>query len=233
LAANLAAGLYARTKSEVVVAEMLPGQGSLNLELGLESRKGLVDILSMAKVADITKEAVLEVLTTHGSGIEVLASSDRPRDMHLTSQLANYQAMISRLATVARFIVLDLGVGIQPFTPKILPMCDEIMIVLEGVPNTIIHTKSLIEDITSFGVHKRSINIILNNRVRSDTQLPSSQVQTNLDHEIISTLTPAPELFVQAARMQMPAVLCQPDSLTTRQVNKLVDFFLEREALPR
>ena len=233
LASNLAAGLYARTKNEVIVAEMLPGQGTLNLELGLESRKGLVDILSMSKVSDITRDAVQDALTTHGSGIEVLAASDRPRDMHLTSQVANYQAMISRLAVSARFVVLDLGVGIQQFASKVLPMCDEVIIALEGVPNTITHTKSLVEDIVSLGVHKRNINIVLNNRVRSDTQLPSSQVQTNLGHEIISTLTPAPELFVQAARMQMPAVLCQPDSLTARQINKLVDFFLEREALPR
>jgi hypothetical protein len=58
-------------------------------------------------------------------------------------------------------------------------------------------------------------------------------VQTKLEHEIISTLTPAPELFVQATRMQTPAVICQPDSLTTRQILKLVDFFTEREAMPR
>lgn len=83
------------------------------------------------------------------------------------------------------------------------------------------------------GIHKRIINVVLNNRVRSDTQLPSSQVQTKLDHEIIGTLTPAPELFTQATRMQTPAILCQPESITARQVNKLVDFITEREALPR
>jgi len=44
---------------------------------------------------------------------------------------------------------------------------------------------------------------------------------------------PAPELFTQATRMQTPAILCQPDSITTRQVTKLVDFITEREALPR
>jgi Flp pilus assembly CpaE family ATPase len=104
---------------------------------------------------------------------------------------------------------------------------------LEGATNTIIHTKALIDDITSMGVNKKSVNVVLNNRIRSDTQLPSSQVQVKLNHEIISTLTPAPELFVQATRMQTPAILCQPDSLTARQVNKLVDFITEREALPR
>jgi hypothetical protein len=91
----------------------------------------------------------------------------------------------------------------------------------------------LIEDIASLGINKRNINVVLNNRVRSDTQLPSSQVQSKLDHEIIGTLTPAPELFVQATRMQTLAILCQPESLTARQVGKFVDFIMEREALPR
>lgn len=233
LAANLAAGLLNKTKSEVIVAEMVPGQGTLALELGLTSTKGLVDLLSLGKVSELTRDKLREMLTNHGSGLKLLLSSDRPRDMQLTNQVSNYEAVASGLAGLARFVVLDLGVGIQPFAPKLIPHCDEILVLLEGVPNTITHTKALIDDIASFGINRRNINVILNNRIRSDTQLPSSQVQTKLDHEIIGTLTPAPELFVQATRMQTPAVLCQPESLTARQVNKLVDFITEREALPR
>jgi MinD-like ATPase involved in chromosome partitioning or flagellar assembly len=153
--------------------------------------------------------------------------------MQLINQSANYEAILSRVAGLARFVVLDLGAGLQPFAEKLLPLCDELLIVLEGVPNTIILTKALIEDIVALGMNVKNISSVLNNRIRSDTQLASSQVQAKLDHEIISTLTPAPELFVQATRMQVPAVLCQPESLTTRQINKLVDFITEREALPR
>jgi Flp pilus assembly CpaE family ATPase len=165
--------------------------------------------------------------------MKLLLASDRPRDMHLINQTANYETIISRLAGLARFVVLDLGVGLQPFAEKILRHCDETLIILEGVPNTIIHTRALMDDIAALGLPKKNINVVLNNRIRSDTQLPASQVQTKLDHEIISTLTPAPELFVQATRVQTPAVLCQPESLTARQVNKLVDFIVERETLPR
>lgn len=233
VAANLAAGLQTRTKSEVIVAEMLPGQGAMALELGLTPSKGLVDLLSLSKVSEITRDKVRESLTHHGSGLKILLASDRPRDMHLVNQLVNYEAVVSKLAGLARFVVLDMGMGIQPFATKILPMCSEMLIMLEGVPNTIIHTKALIEDMASMGINKRKINVILNNRVRSDTQLPSSQVQIKLDHEIIGTLTPAPELFVQATRMQTPAILCQPESLTARQIGKLVDFITEHEALPR
>lgn len=233
LAVNLAAGLHSRTKSEVIVAEMLPGHGALALDLGLTAVQGLTDLLSAGKLSDLTRDRVREALTHHSSGLKMLLASDRPRDMHLISQTANYEAIVSRLSGMARFVILDLGAGLQPFSEKIIPHCNEILIVLEGVPNTIIVTKSLIDDIVGLGFSAKNVNSILNNRVRSDTQLPSSQVQVKLDHEIIGTLTPAPELFVQATRIQSPAVLCQPESLTSRQITKLVDFIAEREALPR
>jgi pilus assembly protein CpaE len=233
MAMNLAAGLQSRTKADVIVAEMLPGQGALALDVGVTSNKGLVDLLGLTKLSEITRDNVREALVSHGSGVKLLLASDRPRDMQLINQVANYEALVKRLAGLGRFVILDLGVGIQPFAEKILPLCDEVIIILEGVPNTIIHTKALIEDIAELGTPKKNIKVVLNNRIRSDTQLPSSQVQAKLEHEIISTLTPAPELFVQATRVQTPAILCQPDSLTARQITKLVDFVTEREALPR
>src|SRR5512134_3453401 len=233
MAVNLGAGLQSRTKAEVIVAEMLPGQGALALDVGVTNSKGLVDLLSLAKLSDITRDSVREVLVPHVSGIKLLLASDRPRDMHLINQTANYETLVKKLAGLARFVVLDFGVGIQPFAEKTLPLCNEILIVLEGVPNTIIHTKALIDDIAALGISKKNIKVVLNNRIRSETQLPSSQVQAQLEHDILSTLTPAPELFVQATRVQSPAILCQPDSLTARQITKLVEFVTEREALPR
>ena len=137
------------------------------------------------------------------------------------------------LAGLARFVVLDLGVGLQPFAEKILPLCDEITD-RSGRRAKYDHPyQGADRRYCALGIHRKNINVVLNNRIRSDTQLPSSQVQAKLDHEIVSTLTPAPELFVQATRMQTPAVLCQPESLTARQITKLVDFVTEREALPR
>ena len=233
IALNVAAGLQARTKSNVIVAEMLPGRGALALDLGVTASKGLVNLLGASKTSDITRDSLRESLTHHGSGLAILLSSDRPRDMHLTSQSANYEEIASRLPDLAKFTLLDLGAGLQPFTEKVLKHCDEILVVLEGNPNTIVSTKSLLEDLVAFGINVRNISVVLNNRIRSDTQLPSSQVQSKLNHEILTTLTPAPELFVQATRLQTPAVLCQPDSLTTRQINKIVEFIAEREAQPR
>lgn len=233
IAVNVAASLYARTKNDVIMAELLPGQGTLALELGATPSHGLVDLLTHTKLNELTREKIRECLTGHPSGLKLLLATDRPRDMHLVNQVANYEVIVKKLATSARFTVLDLGLGLQPFAEKTLPMCNEILVVIEGVPNTIIHARALIDDMAALGISKKSIHVVLNNRMRADTQMPSSQVQTKLGHEIIGTLTPGPELFVQATRMQTPAVLCQPDSLTSRQIMKLVDFIIEQEALPR
>jgi pilus assembly protein CpaE len=233
LAVNLAASLYGRIHSDILLAEMLPGLGALALDLGVEGVRGLTELLSVPKLNEITPSRVRDTLVGHPSGLKLFLSSDRPRDMHLINQLANYEAIFRRLAGMARFLTLDMGVGMQPFAEKILPLCNEVVIVIEGNPNTIIHAKALIADIGALGIPKGCIHVVLNNRIRSDTQLPTSQVQAKLVHEIVSTLTPAPELFAQATRMQTPAVLCQPESLTARQIMKVVDLILERETQPR
>src|SRR5512141_2083633 len=172
MAVNLAAGLKTRTKAEVIVAEMLPGQGSLGLDVGITNFNGLVELLSIGKLSEVTREKVRDTLAQHKSGLKLLLASDRPRDMQLINQTANFEVIVRRLAAVARFVVLDLGVGIQPFAERVLPLCNEVFIVVEGVPNTIVYARGLIDDVATFGVSKKNVKVILNNRVRSDTQLP-------------------------------------------------------------
>jgi hypothetical protein len=71
--------------------------------------------------------------------------------------------------------------------------------------------------------------VVLNNRIRSDTQLPASVVQDKLGNPITVTLTPAPELLTQATRMQTAAILCQPDGVTAKQIFKLADHLIQNE----
>jgi pilus assembly protein CpaE len=226
---NLAAGLFSRTQAEVALAEMVPGKGTLGLDLGLAGQKAMVKFLSGAP-SEITRERVRVALIPHISGVKLLLASDHPSDMHLISQVSQYETIFEKLAALTRYAVLDLDSGLPPFTQKLLPDCDDTVIVLEGVPNTILHTKSLIEDLIKLGIKKERITVVLNNRVRSDTQLPATVVQDKLGHPITVTLTPAPELLTQATRMQTAAILCQPDGVTSKQIMKLVDHLIQNEA---
>ena len=212
----------------MILAELTPGQGTLGMDLGLSGGTQLNEILSGSTV-EITREKVQGALIPHVSGIKLLAASENPRDVHLISQTSHYELLVARLSTLARFVVLDLGIGLPPFVQKILMMCTERVVVVEGVPGSIHLSKILIDEIAALGIDRKTISAVLNNRVRAESQMPWTQVQEKLNHSIAVTLTPAPELFFPAARMQTPAVVCQPTNVTSQQFLKLADLSLERE----
>jgi pilus assembly protein CpaE len=228
LASNLAASLFTRSQTDVILAELTPGQGTLGIDFGMPNQKGLTEILQ-GSVVEVTREKVQSSLLPHNSGVKLLLASENPRDVTLTSQVQNYEALIAHLAALSRFVVLDMGVGLPAFVQKILPLCNECMVVLEGVPGTIQHTKLLIEEIAALQIDRKNINVVLNNRQRSEAQMAWTIVQEKLGHSITATLTPAPELFMQAARMQTPAVMSQPTNMTSQQFLKIADSVIERE----
>lgn len=228
VAANVAAGLFTRTQADVILAEMTPGQGTLGMDLGAALQKSLNEMLSGTNV-EITRDRVQSALIPHITGLKLLLASENPSDVKLTAQVANYEALVARMTAMARFLVLDLGAGLPPFVQKLLPVCNECLVVIEGVPNTIQHSKILINEIAGLGIDRKKITVVLNNRIRTEAQMAWTDVQDKLGHPIATTVTPAPELFLQAVRMQSLAVLCQPTNVSAQQFLKVSDLVLEHE----
>ena len=228
LASNLAGAFYNRTHADVILAEMTPGQGSIGWDLGTPQHKELNELLSGKKV-EINRERVDSLLVPHGSGLRLLLASEEPHDIHLTDQVDHYELIVLCLATLAKYIVLDLGGGLPPYVEKILPICTDRIVVTEGTPSTISQTKLLIDDIAKLGIDRAGISVVLNNRIRSDTQVPWMEVQQSLGHDITATLTPAPEMFTAASRIHTPAILSQSTNITSQQILKVADKILERE----
>lgn len=228
LAANLAASLHQKFQADVVLAELTPGQGSLALDLGITEENGLTELLRKAP-AEITRNNVAQQLIPHDAGFRALVASNHPRDFQLINQVSQYENLLARMATLGRFIVLDLGMGLPSFVQRLLPLINELFVVIEGVPNNIANSRALINDLVELGMDKNYIAAILNNRVRTEKQMPWAEIQDQLEQSIVATITPAPELFAQAARLKTPAVICQPESLTAQQINRLVEQIAEHE----
>ena len=228
LACNLAAALYSRIQADVILAEMTPGHGTLGMDLGVPNAMGLNELLC-GKPVEITREKVESLLVSHGSGLRLLLASENPRDVHLTSQIDNYRAVVPCLSSLARFVVLDLGSGLPPFVESILPLCAERIVIVEGATNVIAQSKMLISELVGLNIDPGAITVMLNNRIRTEAQMAWTEVQQSLGHSIAATLTPAPEMFVEATRFHTPAVLSQPTNLTSQQILKVADLLLERE----
>ncbi len=228
VALNLAAAIYSRTQASVVLAEFTPGVGSIGLDLGVPNQKGLSELLQL-NPTQITRDRVQSALAAHSSGLKLLLASENPRDVGLISQTQSFEAITARLSALARYVVLDLGAGLPPFSQKILPLCNERVAVVEAIPNAIFHSKLLIDSIAALQIDRRSVSVALNNRQRSEAQIAAAQAQEMLGHPVAVTLIPAPELFLQATRMKTTAVLAQPSNVAVQQIFKLADSLLERE----
>ncbi len=228
VACNLAGALYSRTQAQVILAELTPGRGTLGMDLGTPSPRGLNRLLS-GKPTEIDRDKVEAALSSHPAGLQLLLASENPRDVSLTAQARHFAVLVPCLAALARFVVLDLGSGLPPYVEGVLPLCDERIVVTEPSPNTVGQTRIMLDEITALGIDPATISVVLNNRMRSDTQILWTEVQKMLGHPLACILTPAPELILQATKKHLPAVLSEPTNTASQQIFKLADQLMAHE----
>jgi DNA-binding response OmpR family regulator len=228
VAVNLGHALRLLTKTEVIVAELRPGMGSIGPDMGEPDPKALKGLLS-GNVSELTRQKVRDNLYIHETGLRMLFGTTRPKDAGLMNAVAPMETLVNRLCYLTPYLVLDLGAGLTPVAQKLLPCCDLIILLVEPVTNAVTHSRLLMDDLLDLGVQKRSIKIVVVNRVRSDTQLTMSIIEDHLGQAPVLAITPAPELMFLAARNKTTAIGVRPDSLTAQQFTRLASVVLDFE----
>lgn len=227
LALNLGIAIHQDTQCDVIVAEFRPGQGTLSLELGCLQPENLTRLLE-TKVSEITPQAIEKEFVTHNSGVQLLLSTHDPSDAKYICEANTFESIAKHLPYLARYNVLDLGPALTPITERVLKYCDNVIIVVEPVPHTILQSKALIQALIESGFNEGQLMAVLVNRVRSSVQLSWAQVQEQLGLNITTIFTPAPELAYQASTHNIPIIIQQPDGLTTEQFLKLAEKVTQR-----
>jgi len=220
VAVNLGGALRQATKADVIVAELRPGMGSLGPDLGEFKPKALVDLLS-GNIADMTRQKVKEVLFVHETGLRLLLGSVQPKDAALANMVAPMEALVNRLSYLTSYLVLDLGAGLTSLAQKLVTSCNLLFVLAEPVANALTHSRMLVDDLIDLGFPKGNIQVVVVNRIRSDTQLTMSLMEYQLGQIPVIAITPAPEIVFSAARMKTLAIVAGPDSLTAQQFTKL------------
>jgi CheY-like chemotaxis protein/MinD-like ATPase involved in chromosome partitioning or flagellar assembly len=227
LALNVGISLQARSKKNVIIAEFRPGQGSMALDLGYLNPEGLPNLLQLP-AEKISPELIEGELYLHKSGVRLLPSSYDPGNAKYLTAVDHFEAIARYLAYMAAHVVIDLGPGLSPITDRTLAYCDEVIVVLEPIPNTIIRTLMLVEELAKKGFGEGRVNTVLYNRQRTEMQYSLAQVQMEFRHPISIVFTAAPELAYQCSKANVPLVIQHPDNLTSQQFAKLADNITKR-----
>ena len=226
VAINLGSALIETTGSEVIVAELRLGQGTLALDFGESSSSALFQLVNTPSI-ELSRQVVLDHLYNHPTNLRILYGSTRPKDAGLIPAEVQFDHLAKRLSQLCAYLVLDLGSGLTSINGKLLNFCNQIIVVVEPNINTILHTKALISDLLDMGRDKQSIIVVLVNRAQSNVQLNWSQVYDYLGYPVPIALVPAPELIAQALRTKTTVVASSPEAPISQQFIKLASLVIE------
>jgi pilus assembly protein CpaE len=227
MALNMGLTFQQKTKAEVIVVEIRPGQGCWASELGLTSSDGLNNLLKM-KPSEINQTTLEKELFRTTYNVRFLLASNRSKDVELSNSTATLETVISQLPQLASLVIVDIGTNFIPGYDRIINMCQELIILTEAQPNTAHRTRILVEELNEKGFGKsKYLSAVIMNRVRSDVQLSMAQVQEIIGMPVTIMIPPAPEQAYQAALHYQPLVTMQPDGLVSQQYSRLVDTIAE------
>jgi len=227
LAINLGILIHQESKKSVVVAEMRPGQGTIGMDLGHPSPTGLGSLLALGP-ARINAKAIKEHLVSYLPGLRVLMASFDPAEAEHATNVDTLAAIASQIRLFGHYTIFDLGPSVQPATMKILPLCDEVIIVVDGYPNTVKIAKALITYLTTHNIGQGRMSTVLVNRTRSDIQLTWQEIQNRLGIPTATVIPPVPEAAYRSQDNEKPLVLLQPHGLVAAQLGRLARQQIEK-----
>jgi pilus assembly protein CpaE len=222
LALNLAFSLAKNTKSDVIAAELRPGQGTWSVDLGLSNESGL-SMLLKSKPNEITPDLVERNLTNTTFGARLLCSANNRLNVDFSVLPNQLVAIVQSLASLTPIVVLDIGTPMLPGFDEICSLCKEIIVLTEPQLNTIKRTQSLLEELSSIPQSTgRTVELVLYNHISSSVLLSMVKVSELLNNIPINVMIPpVPELTVQSNNKFIPLSLMQPDGLFANQVQML------------
>lgn len=227
LTVNLGVALHTKHGKSVIVADFRPGQGTIGLELGFLKTDGSNALLQRS-ASEITTSDVLACVQDHPCGIRLLLASHNPSDTRYAQQSDNFLMIAKHLTSLAQVVLLDLGASLTPTNLKIIPQCQQIIMVSEPSQHTLVQSKLMLRTLHDLGIASSRINIAIVKRTRAGTQLNLNQIQEHLGKSVAVVFSPAPELAFQASVNKKPLYLQQPDSLITHQFSELAEQLAER-----
>jgi pilus assembly protein CpaE len=227
-AVNLGIALFRQTEEPVIISDFRPGQGTLALELGYDQSASFNRLLELP-AEDLTPQLIEDTLVDHNSGVRLLLSSPQLRDAKFSAKIDNFEIIAKTLPQFAEYTILDLEPGMTALNQKVLPHCNEVVIIVEPAPQSVAQSKDLIAELSLLGINNDQIKLVIFNRIHSSLQLSFGEVEEQLNLKIASAFSPNRELVNEASIHHIPFIILKPEGLTAQQINQLAYSIIDQD----
>ncbi len=222
LALNLATARVLAGEN-AVLADFRLGAGIIGLSLGFPQAAGMASILAHT-AHEITPRLVESQLVAHNSGLRALTSSTSAREMQQNVSTDAAVATVRALRQLGRPLVVDLGCGHTPINGSLLREMDQIILVSDNHPISLMMARELGRELASWDDGGADhLHFVIVNRSQPAQQLALADIERLAGHPVRAMLAPGAELILQALQARVPAVIAQPAAMYSSQVIKLAE----------
>jgi DNA-binding response OmpR family regulator len=221
LVLNLAISFHQQSDQEVIAVELRPGHGSWISGLKLKQTDGLSKLLHLSPGA-ITTTSLNDQLLSPFPGVQLLTASNQIEDTRLISATEQLKKVVKLLPLLSPLVLLDLGAGDLLNLDEIVPLCDEVMILMHSYPSGILNARRITNELSNWGYGKaKPLDLIIMNHSITGYQTPIKDIEDFLESKITAVIPPAPEFAYQAETQAKPLLFVQPESYLNKQFSQL------------
>jgi DNA-binding response OmpR family regulator len=211
LAVNLAAALAATHRAILVDLEL---SGIAAIQLGLAPTHSLADFIGYE--TDLIEAASVEAaLTTHASGLRLLAAADSPIDP------ARALMVVNQLLTLCDVCVVDLGWGMGQVVRAIAPRANQLLLATDADRASVTQASRLLHLLTEAGTPAETIQLIWINRHGTSDETALAALQAGLGRAPDASVGPAAEAMFAAMEAGQPLVTARPTDPVAVQLSEL------------
>jgi len=214
---NLAISYHQQSDREVIAAELNPGHGSWISGLNLKQADGLSKLLRLSPGA-ITTTSVNDQLQTPFQGVHLLTASNQIEDVKLLTATEQLKKVVKLFPLLASLVLLDLGAGNLLNIDELVPLCDEVILLLNSFPSSILNTRRISNELSDWGFGKaKPLNLVLMNHSSSGVQTSINDIEDFLENKILAIFPYTPENAYQAESQAKPILSFQPESTLNKR----------------
>lgn len=220
VATNLAVALQAVTRSSVVLVDMDVRFGDVALMMNLEAESTICDLVD--HLGEVDRFSISQYLTTHSSGVQVLAAPRQPADWRLLTA-GHIEQVLQILTQTHDFVVVDTP-GF--FTDLVAAALDAASVVLMVTSLDMASLKDSVlaqEMLQSGGLAPERLKVLVNRPTRING-LRRADVQEALGCEVFWEI-PYDRAVPAAGQLGEPVVLRKPRAQAARHLYALAQAF--------
>jgi len=219
IATSLAVSLAQSCRKTTALVDLNLQLGDVSLFMNLKPHSTITDLAK--NIERLDGVLLLEMMTKHSTGVQVLAAPKRLEEAGLLSQ-SHLQKAFPLLKTMFDWVVVDLPVAFDEATLGTLQHADEILLVtLLNIPS-LRNTKRYLEIFWRLGYPRERVRLIVNRYYRgAEGSLSLKEAEKALGHRIFYSIPNDYTTVISAINQGVPLTKLAPKAPITEAFDEL------------